>query len=119
MYNVSSSLKFKICFLETYLKSQKMINDNILNTTLLSIIWKLNRKSFNMNFKNISALSIYNAYVVNSENRNGTNSIVQKLELLEVQIFTAMSQQNHSTHKKKSKRQEQELLFSYFLDSTE
>ena len=66
-------------------------NDNILNTTLLSIIWTLHRKSFNMNFKNISVLSIYTVYVMNSENKNGTNSIVHKLALLEEQIFTAMS----------------------------
>jgi len=46
-----------------------------------------------MNFKNISALSIYTAYVMNSENRNGTNSIVHKLASLEVQIFTATSSQ--------------------------
>jgi len=44
-----------------------------------------------MNFKNISVLSIYTVYVMNSENKNGTNSIVHKLALLEEQIFTAMS----------------------------
>jgi len=43
-----------------------------------------------MNFKNISALSIYTVYVMNAGNRNGTNSIVCKLALSEVQIFTAM-----------------------------
>lgn len=66
-------------------------NYNILNTTLLSIIRKLHRKSLNRNFKNISALSIYTVYVMNSENTKGTNSIVHTLALLEVQIFTAMS----------------------------
>ena len=74
-------------------------NDNILNTTLLSIIWKLHRKSFNIYFKNISALPIYTVYVMNAENRNGTNSIVHKLALLEMQIFTAMSAKSQYTQK--------------------
>lgn len=101
MYNVSNSLKFKICFLETYLKSQKIINDNILNTTLLCIIWKLHRKSFNVYLKNISALSIYTVYLMNAEKGNGTNSIVHKLANIHSYVI-AKSQYTQN----KSKRQE-------------